>query len=126
MTSAKAIKTFSTQGFEGLTVGMADDLRFSKTVNTLGTRILMVLNIRPSKLVHSDGLGITERRPMFATLSSRCAICSGRILKGRSRIERTLDGWAHEACAAQDPDHQRSLCRRAGRAMKQYRPAYKD
>jgi hypothetical protein len=52
---------------------------------------------------------------VIATLSSRCPLCSGRIIKGRSRIERTADGWAHEGCAAQDPDHQRYLRRKAAR-----------
>jgi len=63
---------------------------------------------------------------VIATLSSRCAICSGRIIRGRSRIERTLDGWAHERCASSDPAHQRSIRRRAGRAIAHYRLPYKD
>ncbi len=54
---------------------------------------------------------------MIATLSSRCAICSGRILKGRSRIERVgLRLWAHQRCADTDPDHQRLVRRRMLRA----------
>jgi hypothetical protein len=52
---------------------------------------------------------------MIATLSSRCPLCSGRILKGRSRIEHTMEGWAHAGCAAQDPDHQRYLRHKAAR-----------
>jgi DNA-directed RNA polymerase subunit RPC12/RpoP len=56
---------------------------------------------------------------MIATLTSRCPLCSGRILKGRSRItnigDRTVRQWAHQACADRDPDHQRSLRRKAAR-----------
>jgi hypothetical protein len=52
---------------------------------------------------------------MIATLSGRCPLCAGRIIKGRSRIERTADGWAHAGCAEQDPDHQRYLRRKAAR-----------
>jgi hypothetical protein len=43
---------------------------------------------------------------MIATMTGRCAICSGRILKGRSRItnlgDRTVPHWAHESCADRD------------------------
>jgi hypothetical protein len=63
---------------------------------------------------------------MIATLTGRCAICSGRIIKGRSRIEHTLEGWAHEACANNDPTERAYVRRRAGRAMKSYRLPYKD
>ncbi len=57
---------------------------------------------------------------MIATLTGRCAICSGRILKGRSRItnlgDRTVPHWAHEACADRDGDHQRLVRRRMRRS----------
>jgi hypothetical protein len=53
---------------------------------------------------------------MIATLTGRCAICSGRIIKGRSRIERTLEGWAHERCTETDPDHQRLVRQRMKRS----------
>jgi hypothetical protein len=57
---------------------------------------------------------------MIATLTGRCAICSGRILKGRSRItnvgDRTVSHWAHEACADRDPTHQRLERRRMKRS----------
>jgi hypothetical protein len=60
MTRAKTINTLSTQSFDGLRVNMADDLRFSKTINTLVPGILLALELRPSILLHSDGLGKRE------------------------------------------------------------------
>jgi hypothetical protein len=57
---------------------------------------------------------------MIATLTGRCAICSGRILKGRSRItnlgDRTVPHWAHESCADRDPTYQRSERQRMRRS----------
>ena len=67
---------------------------------------------------------------MIAKLTGRCAICSGRIIKGRSRItnlgDRTVRHWAHEACAERDPTYQERERRRAAKAMKSYRLPYKD
>jgi hypothetical protein len=61
MARAKTINTLSTQRFEGLSVNNADDLRFSKTINTLGLGILLALQPRPSKLLHSDGVTSEEK-----------------------------------------------------------------
>jgi hypothetical protein len=63
---------------------------------------------------------------MIATLTGRCPLCGGRILRNRSRIERTLEGWAHEDCASTDPDQQRFVRHRAAKAMTRYRRPYKD
>jgi hypothetical protein len=36
---------------------------------------------------------------MIATRTGLCSLCQGRIIRNRSRIERTRQGWMHEQCA---------------------------
>jgi hypothetical protein len=45
---------------------------------------------------------------VIATYTGRCPVCDGRIIAGRSRVERLhppVGGrrWAHQACAEQQP-----------------------
>jgi len=67
----------------------------------------------------SQSLQGRKKVRMIATLPGRCAICSGRIVKGRSKIERTPTGWAHERCTETDPDHQ-GLVRQRMRRFNSY------